>query len=147
VTVTDEDRPAPDRVPAEDPVPIEDPVPVEDPVPIEDRGTLEVHPSVVRKVAERIADLTPGTLRAPRRIAGIDAGEHGASAKVGGFGGDVDVTLDVALHYPSPVHELADELRRRVTEEVHRITGYRVRSVRVTVSALLPNPRPRSRVE
>ena len=114
--------------------------------PIEDRGILEVHPSVVRKVAERVADLTPGTLRATRRIAGIDAGEQGASAKVGGFGGDVDVTLDVALRYPSPVRELTDELRRRVTEEVHRITGYRVRSVRVKVSALLPDP-PRPRVE
>ncbi len=125
---TDEDRPASDRP------------------SVDDRGTLEVHPNVVRKVAERVADLTPGTLCAPRRIAGMDAGEQGASAKVGGFGGDVDVTLDVALRYPSPVRELADQLRRRVTEEVHRITGYRVRSVRVTVSALLPNP-PRPRVE
>lgn len=125
---TDEDPPGPDRPTADD------------------RGTLEVHPIVVRKVAERVADLTPGTLRAPRRIAGMDAGEQGASAKVGGFGGDVDVMLDVALRYPSPVRELADQLRRRVTEEVHRITGYRVRSVRVTVSALLPDP-PRPRVE
>lgn len=114
---------------------------------VEERGTLEVHPSVVRKVAERVADLTPGTLRAPRRIAGIEAGEQGASAKVDGAGGDVEIALDVALQYPSPVHELAEQLRHRVTDEVHRITGYRVRSVRVTVSALLPDTRPRSRVE
>jgi hypothetical protein len=37
-------------------------------------------------------------------------------------------------------------MRRRVTDEVHRITGYRVRSVRIAVSALLPKSRP-SRVE
>lgn len=109
----------------------------------EDRGTLEVHPNVVRKVAERVADETPGTLRAPRTIAGIGAGEHGASAKIDGIGGDVDIALDVAMRYPSPVRELADDLRRRVTDEVQRITGYRVRSVRVTVSALLPESRPR----
>lgn len=113
----------------------------------EDRGTLEVHPSVVRKVAERAADLTDGTLRSQRRIAGIDAGEHGVSAKVDGFGGDVDITLDVALRYPSPVPELADSLRQRVTEEVRRITGYRVRSIRINVSSLLPEPGSRSRVE
>lgn len=107
----------------------------------EDRGTLEVHPSVVRKVAERAADETPGTLRAPRKI--IGTGEHGASAKIDGFGNDIDISLDVAMRYPSPVRELAEDLRRRVTDEVHRITGYRVRSVRVTVSALLPESRPR----
>lgn len=113
----------------------------------EDRGTLEVHPSVVRKVAERAADSVTAVVRSPRKIAGIGAGEHGASARVSGFGGDVDVALDVALRYPSPVREVADELRSHVTDEVHRITGYRVRSVRVTVSALLPEPSRTSRVE
>ena len=112
----------------------------------EDRGSLEVHPNVVRKVAERAADATPGAMKAPRKIAGIGAGEQGASAKIDGFGGEVDITLDVALRYPSPVRELTDDMRRRVTDEVRRITGYRVRSVRITVSALRPESRP-SRVE
>jgi len=85
-------------------------------------------------------------MKAPRKIAGIGAGEQGASAKIDGFGSEVDITLDVALRYPSPVRELTDDMRRRVTDEVHRITGYRVRSVRITVSALRPESRP-SRVE
>ncbi|MGH4022522.1 MAG: Asp23/Gls24 family envelope stress response protein [Pseudonocardiaceae bacterium] len=109
----------------------------------DDRGTLEVNPSVVRKVAQWAADLTPGTLRAPRRVAGIGAGEHGSTAKVDGAGNDIDITLDVALRYPSPVREITDQVRRQVTDEVRRITGYRVRAVRVTVSALLPETRPR----
>lgn len=113
---------------------------------VEDRGSLEVHPTVVRKVAERAADSTPGVVKAPRKIAGLGAGEQGASAKIDGFGGEVDVTLDVALRYPSSVRELTDDMRQRVTDEVHRITGYRVRSVRITVSALLPESRS-SRVE
>lgn len=129
----------PDRDEAADPPP-------SDRLSTEDRGSLEVHPNVVRKVAERAADATPGAMKAPRKIAGIGAGEQGASAKIDGFGGDVDITLDVALRYPSPVRELTDDMRRRVTDEVHRITGYRVRSVRITVSALRPESRP-SRVE
>lgn len=115
--------------------------------PAEERGTLEVHPTVVRKVAERAADETPGTQRVPRRVAGIGAGQQGSSAKVTGSGGEVDVALDLAVRYPSPVRDLADEVRRNVTGAVRRLTGYRVRSVRVTVSALLPEARPRHRVE
>ncbi len=114
-----------------------------EPSSAEDRGTLEVHPSVVRKIAERAADLTPGTLPSPRRVAGIGAGRHGARARVDGEGGTVDVDLDLALRYPSPVRELTEQVCRQVTDEVHRITGYRVRSVRVTVSALLPETRNR----
>lgn len=110
----------------------------------EDRGRLEVAPIVVRKVAERAADLTPGTLPAPRRVAGIGAGRHGAHAKVDGEGGTVDVALELALRYPSPIRELTDQVRRHVTDEVHRITGYRVRSVRITVAALLPETHPRA---
>lgn len=109
----------------------------------DDRGGLEISPGVVRKVAQRAADLTPGTLLAPRRIAGIGAGEHGSSARVDGAGTDIDIALDVALRYPAPIREITDAVRRQVTDEVGRITGFRVRAVRVTVSALLPQPRPR----
>lgn len=112
-------------------------------LPAEDRGTLEVHPSVVRKVAERAADLTPGTVRAPGRLARLGAGQHGATARIDGSGGEVDVTLDVAFRYPAPIRELSDAVRRAVTEEIQRITGYQVRSVQLTVSALVPDLRPR----
>lgn len=113
------------------------------PVP-EERGALKVHQIVVRKVAEHAADGTPGTLPARRTVAGISAGQQGASAKVDNRGDEVDIRLDVALRYPAPVRETVAELRRRVTEEVRRITGYHAHSVDVTVSALLPEPtRPR----
>ncbi|MCP2258328.1 putative conserved protein YloU, alkaline shock protein (Asp23) family [Streptoalloteichus tenebrarius] len=105
-----------------------------------DRGRLRVNPSVVRRIAERCADLTPGTVRAPR---GMGRGDRGARAHVSGSGHDVDIELDVALRYPSAVRETADALRHRITEEVSRVTGYHVRSVHVTVSALLPETPPR----
>ncbi len=110
----------------------------------EERGALEVHQTVVRKVAEHAADNTPGTLPARRKIAGVGVGQQGASAKVEDRGNEVDIRLDVALRYPAPVRETVAELRRRVIEEVRHITGYQVHSVDVIVSALLPEPtRPR----
>ncbi len=110
----------------------------------EERGALEVHQAVVRKVAEHVADHTPGTLPTRRTVAGVGIGQQGASAKVGSGGGEVDIRLEVALRYPDPVRETVAELRRRVTDEVRHITGYEVHSVDVTVSALLPEPtRPR----
>lgn len=109
----------------------------------QDRGTLEVAPTVVRKVAERAADLTPGTLPAPRRVAGLGAGHQGARARVDSEGSTVDVALELALRYPAPVRDLCETVRNRVSGEVHRITGYRVRSVRITVCALLPETHPR----
>lgn len=109
----------------------------------EDRGRLEVASIVVRKVAKRAADLTPGTLPSTRRIAGVGAGTHGARARIDGEGSAVTVTLQLALHYPSPIRELSDRVRTQVINEVLRITGYQVRSVRITVSALLPETHPR----
>ncbi|EMD26759.1 Asp23/Gls24 family envelope stress response protein [Amycolatopsis azurea] len=111
----------------------------------EDRGTLTIAPSVVRKIAQHAADQVDGTTRAERRIAGLGLGTHGASAKVGGEGNDVDLLLDVALHYPAPVRRIVGDLRARVTEEVERITSYQVRDISVTVSALLPDIAPRVR--
>jgi uncharacterized alkaline shock family protein YloU len=101
-----------------------------------DRGRLEIDPTVVRKVAERAADLTEGTVRVPRR--GLGSSLRGATARISGEGDQVDVRLDVALSYPAPVRDAVRELREQVTGEVARITGYRVRSVDVTVSALVP---------
>ncbi|WP_037303783.1 Asp23/Gls24 family envelope stress response protein [Amycolatopsis orientalis] len=111
----------------------------------ENRGTLTIAPAVVRKIAQHAADQVDGTTRAERRIAGLGLGTHGASAKVGGEGNDVDLVLDVALNYPAPVRRIVGDLRARVTEEVERITSYRVRDISVTVSALLPDIAPRVR--
>ena len=47
-----------------------------------ERGRLDIHPVVLRKIVEHAADGVPGTLRNERRLAGIDVGEYGASARV-----------------------------------------------------------------
>ncbi|WP_433270516.1 Asp23/Gls24 family envelope stress response protein [Actinosynnema sp. CS-041913] len=91
---------------------------------------MEIHPSVVRKVAAHAVDLVPTAV-------------PGASVKIRGEEHDIEVAVKVALHYPAPIRTAAADVRRTVTDEVERITGYRVLDVTVTVSGLRPPPRPR----
>jgi uncharacterized alkaline shock family protein YloU len=103
------------------------------------RGRLDIAPTVLRKIVEYAADGTPGTLRHERRLAGIDIGTAGAGAKVSdGPGGVVDVALELTLQYPAPVRRTVDAVRARVSGEVERLTGRRVRNLAVTVSGLRP---------
>jgi uncharacterized alkaline shock family protein YloU len=106
-----------------------------------ERGRLRIDPSVLRKIAERTADLTPGTLPVPRTMAGVSRG-RGATAKVTVTGKRVDLRIEVALRYPGSVRFAVDQLRSRIGDEIRRITGYQVHSITVTVTALLPEPSP-----
>jgi uncharacterized alkaline shock family protein YloU len=108
---------------------------------VEERGRLEIHPAVLRKIVEHTADQVPGTLRHERRLAGIDMGEAGASARVTTGAGDpptVDVRLELTLQYPAPVRTVVAAVRATVSEELARIAGHRVRAMTVTVAGLRP---------
>lgn len=108
-----------------------------------ERGTLTIGRSVVRKVAQQAADTVVGTTKA-RRVAGIGRGEHGARAKVAdGSGDQVDIKLDIAMHYPVSVRAIVADVRKKVTSEVERIASRQVRTLDVMVSALLPDLPPR----
>ncbi|HEY6421887.1 MAG TPA: Asp23/Gls24 family envelope stress response protein [Pseudonocardiaceae bacterium] len=109
----------------------------------DDRGRLRIDPSVLRKVAEHTADHTPGTVAAPRTVAGVGLGATGATARVTVTTQRVDLRVELALRYPGPVRTIVDQLRARITDELQRITGYQVRSIAVTVTALLPEPSSR----
>ncbi|MEV4142484.1 hypothetical protein AB0J40_02390 [Amycolatopsis sp. NPDC049691] len=100
-----------------------------------ERGTLTVGHAVVRKVAQHAAGQVPGTSHEGK----------GAKAKVGGLDNDVDLALDLALQYPAPVRTVVGVVREKVTEEVELLTGYHVRTLAVTVSALRPAVAPRVR--
>lgn len=112
-------------------------------VDVADRGRLDIHPTVLRKIVEHAADQVPGTLRHERRLAGIDVGETGASAKITTGSGDptaVDVRLELALEFPTPVRSVVDAVRAAVGEELQRLAGHRVRTLTVTVSGLRGAP-------
>ncbi|WP_232662028.1 Asp23/Gls24 family envelope stress response protein [Pseudonocardia sp. TRM90224] len=109
----------------------------------EDRGNLDIHPAVLRKIVEFAADQVPGTLRLERRLAGIDVGEAGASARITTGSGDpyaVDVRLELILQYPAPVREVIEAVRAKVGDELDRIAGHRVRAMQVTVTGLRGAP-------
>jgi uncharacterized alkaline shock family protein YloU len=117
---------------------------------VDDRGVLEISPTVLRKIVEHAADQVPGTLRHERRLAGIDVGEAGASAKVTpGSGGPsaVDVRLELHLQYPASVRSVVDAVRAKVGEELDRIAGHRVRALTVTVAGLRGARATASRVQ
>ncbi|MCD2196729.1 Asp23/Gls24 family envelope stress response protein [Actinomycetospora endophytica] len=101
-----------------------------------ERGTLAISFSVVRRIAEHAADTTEGTVRTERRLVGVGLGEAGATAKVSGYGDQVDLRLEVPLAYPAPIALTVDAVRGNVRERVQTLTGYAVRALDVTVSAL-----------
>lgn len=104
-----------------------------------ERGSLDIHPTVLRKIVEYAADGVPGTLRNGRRLAGIDVGESGASARVTVGTGDpapVDVRLELTLRYPTAVRGVVDAVRAAVAEDLIRLAGHRVRAMAVTVTGL-----------
>lgn len=112
-----------------------------------ERGALDIDPVVLRKVVEFAADQVPGTMRLGRRLAGIDVGESGARARITTGNGDptaVDVRLEVTLQYPAEVRAVVDAVRRKVDEELTRITGHHIRALAVTVAGLRPPVRPAS---
>lgn len=108
-----------------------------------ERGRLEIAPSVLRKIVEHVADQAPGSLRGTRRVAGVGVGETAAVAKVAVGADIVDIRLELGLRYPESVPEMVGRIRERVSEEVTRITGLRVRTFDVTVSGLHRAQTPR----
>ena len=111
----------------------------------EERGRLRIDPSVLRKIAEHTADLTPGTMRARRTVAGVGLGSAGATVKAAVTGQRVDLRVELALCYPGSVRSTVEQLRSKISDEIRRITGYQVRSIAVTVTGLLPEPNFRVR--
>jgi uncharacterized alkaline shock family protein YloU len=104
-----------------------------------ERGRLDINPLVLRKIVEHAADGVQGTLRHERRLAGIDVGEYGASARVTVGPGEpapVDVRLELTLRYPAAVRTVVDAVRAAVADELDRLAGHRMRTLAVTVTGL-----------
>jgi uncharacterized alkaline shock family protein YloU len=102
-----------------------------------ERGRLDILPVVLRKIAEHAADTTPGTLRHERRVAGIEMGSAGSSARVTeADSGSVDVALELTLSYPGSVRDTVEAVREAVHTDLTRLAGRRVRNLAVTVSGL-----------
>ncbi|WP_165355107.1 Asp23/Gls24 family envelope stress response protein [Nocardioides oleivorans] len=116
------------------------------PVPVAERGRTVVADKVVERVAsiataevEAVIDTRTGWTRLVRK------GLPHAEAVVAG--GTSRITVAVAATWPTPLAQVAAQVRENVTRQVAHITGVTVARVDVTVADVvhLDSPAPRIR--
>lgn len=101
------------------------------------QGQLTINRTVLRKIVEHTADSEPDIVRMPRRIAGAGIGEHGSSARVLGPDQALRIRLEIAVRFPAPIATTVRSARANIREELERVADCQVRSMDVTVSALV----------
>jgi uncharacterized alkaline shock family protein YloU len=118
--------------------------------PAEERGTLTVSDRVVERVAGYAVVLVDGAAAAPRRVLGVKVGdadvddEAHVRARVAGRTATIEASI--AVRWPAPVHAVAAEARRRIREDVARITDVVVDHVDLDVVSLAVPAASRARV-
>ena len=116
-----------------------------------ERGSLTVADRVVERVAGHAVTLVDGASAAPRRVLGVSVGgprpdqEASVDARVDGSTATVDAS--VAIGWPASVPAVSAQLRRRVREDVERITGVRVDHIDIDVVSLVVPAARRRRVQ
>ena len=121
-----------------------------DPGPREDAGRLDVADQVVEKVAGHAVTLVSGAAAAPEAPAGHERrpgeAEDAASVTAQVEDGIASVQATIAVRWPKSVQAVADEVRRRIRDDVTSLTGVRVDHVDVeVVSMTIPTSAPRVR--
>lgn len=118
------------------------------------RGSLTIADRVVEKVASQAVievDLATGT---PRTLLGRTLSgrtpepdpDRPARADAHVDGDLVTVAVTLAVQWPAPVRQVADEVRRHLSARIAEITGLQVAQVDVDVTALVTGRRPAARV-
>ncbi|MFF3439880.1 Asp23/Gls24 family envelope stress response protein [Streptosporangium sp. NPDC002721] len=103
-------------------------------VPAERRGRTDISDRVVSRIAARAA----GEVARVREV-----GERGPLSFRGGTRATLDgelatLRLDVTVEYPTPIREVAEEVRRHVAERVMVLTGLDVGHIDVLVTNVTP---------
>jgi uncharacterized alkaline shock family protein YloU len=112
---------------------------VADPSDPSDRGSLELTPRVVTRIAEQTALQVRHVVRRSEglnRLVGRSMPRVSASIDRD----RVRLQLDIAVHWPCPLEEVAVEVRDHVAAETARLTGLSVRSADVTLHAVADDP-------
>jgi uncharacterized alkaline shock family protein YloU len=106
----------------------------------DDTGRLDVSDRVVEKVAGHAVTLVPDAAAAPRRVLGLNVGdadpEDAASVSAEVQDGIASVKATIAVRWPKSVQTVADEVRRRIRDEVGSLTGVQVDHVDVEVVSM-----------
>jgi uncharacterized alkaline shock family protein YloU len=114
------------------------------------RGRLELRPKAVESLATAAAAEVEAAGGPVTRVLGQALGRADPDARPRAHAtvaGDV-VTLELSLSvpWPSPVAEVADEVRRRIADRLQALAGLRLGHADITVTSL-PSPRRRRRVQ
>jgi len=111
-----------------------------------DRGETLIHDRVVQRIVSASAAEVSGTGGAQRRVLGVAvSGADRPVAQADVNGNVVTARVSLSMSYPSPVREIAAQVRGRVSQRVEELTGLRVAEVDVVVDALVPDVEPRVR--
>lgn len=116
------------------------PAPSRDAVVAGQRGTLNIDPKVVEKIAATAAVEIDHVGGAARRVLTLAIGSDD-NAERPRVHAEVDgglVTLDVrcSIAYPAPVATVTQKLRAHLTARIAELTALEVRQVDITVAAL-----------
>ena len=116
----------------------------------EDRGALTIAEKVVERVAGYAVTRVEGASAAPRRVLGVKVGEtrpdSEASVDARVEGRTAVVSATVAITWPHPVRTVAARLRRKVRDDVARMTGVDVAQIDLDVVQLSAPTAPSRRV-
>jgi uncharacterized alkaline shock family protein YloU len=94
---------------------------IEDPV-----GTVTVSPSVLARIVRRSAEQVDGArVRRPRRGLEIDVD-----------GGRARVSVELAVRYGAVLHQVAEDVQRKVADGLRSMCGLDVTAVNVAVEEL-----------
>ena len=111
-----------------------------------ERGETRIRERVVERIVTAAADEIGRTAGTSRRLLGISLGSSERPDAQAEVNGDVvTATVSLAVRYPSPVRQVAAEVRSHVMERVEKLTGLRVAEVDVKVVSLVPDLQPRVR--
>ena len=109
------------------------------PVIEQELGTLEVSGQVFRDVASRTLSQVKGVAVVGRAAGGLF--RRGARTEVVGVErgrGEVAFSVHLTVCYDVCIPDLMRELHKRLTADVETATGYKVRTVNVTIDHILP---------
>lgn len=107
----------------------------------EARGTTRIADKVVERIAARAVSEVDRATGAPRVVLGQTLGsttektDARVSAQVDGEVVMVDVAM--AVQWPAPIREVAQQVRERVAARVNELTGLSVLEVDIDVATLL----------
>lgn len=114
------------------------------------RGDLVIEPRVVEKVAAHAVHEVEATSGAARRVLGVTVGEltetSDARVKARVEGDIATVTVTMGVHWPASVTAVADQVRRRIREDVARTTAVDVRRIDIEVVSMTVPRHDRARV-